>query len=349
MKNLTEELGLSIHFENERQLELLKNWCLQYVSSDIVFQTSLEDQYLSYYQLAKVYLENFLPFVSANLALEVTEFNHDNAVQFASRKGYDHFLKAQVISQNIINKPTLSGMTPLHLSTIYGHKASVIVLLNKGADVNLLDNKHQLPVQCALFLPFFYTLELAQKKIDIFQILLKRSSKKAMTTDRNGDCILHKLALNEIYAPLISIILAQFPKLALVENQSGHLAIHIAILNNQIDCVRLLLKIPGITNIRDGQGRLPLHYAACYGSTEMIRLFIHNLALLEALDYEGKTPLLLAAQYHHFNTVSYLIKHGAKLEAKDQDGQNIFDYAKEDEVLMEYLQEKSLISTHHSR
>ncbi|QQR49145.1 ankyrin repeat domain-containing protein [bacterium] len=106
-----------------------------------------------------------------------------------------------------------------------------------------------------------------------------------------------------------------------------------AILHNQADSLRLLLKGSGINAInvnvqhwKTGEG--PLHWAAERGNVESLRVLLDHGAKIDckAISH-GKTPLHKAALGGHHTCVAVLLDRRAPIEAVDDDGRTALHLA----------------------
>ena len=101
--------------------------------------------------------------------------------------------------------------------------------------------------------------------------------------------------------------------------------LHMAILDNDIDTVKSLLRI-NRELVNDKESKLkwtPLHLASALGHEEIITLLIDNGADLNAKDEDGKTPLFYASSKGHKEIVEILINHGADVNAMDKNNNNV--------------------------
>jgi len=154
----------------------------------------------------------------------------------------------------------------------------------------------------------------------------------------------------------------------LVEPQRGYTALMLAIREDSMQVVALLLKNPDIdlqAHARNGDtalmlaafhGYLPvvqtllardvevnrpgwvaLHYAAMNGDPQIIKALLDASAYIDAESPDEKmTPVMLAAMRGHVNAVKLLKEEGADLSLKNAEGMTALDLArkfKQDEVV----------------
>ncbi|XP_071634750.1 uncharacterized protein [Temnothorax longispinosus] len=93
------------------------------------------------------------------------------------------------------------------------------------------------------------------------------------------------------------------------------LLLHEAVMKNEADAVRKVLKETVDVDSRNNYGRAPIHWAASKGNTEIIEMLIQAKCDIEARDKFGMRPLHMAAQLGHRDAVKMLINAGASVSA----------------------------------
>ncbi|XP_011342679.1 ankyrin repeat and death domain-containing protein 1A isoform X3 [Ooceraea biroi] len=93
------------------------------------------------------------------------------------------------------------------------------------------------------------------------------------------------------------------------------LLLHEAVIKNEADTVRKVLKETVDVDSRNNYGRAPIHWAASRGNTEIIEMLIQAKCDIEARDKYGMRPLHMAAQHGHQDAVKMLINAGANVSA----------------------------------
>ncbi|XP_024879459.1 ankyrin repeat and death domain-containing protein 1A-like isoform X3 [Temnothorax curvispinosus] len=93
------------------------------------------------------------------------------------------------------------------------------------------------------------------------------------------------------------------------------LLLHEAVMKNEADTVRKILKETVDVDSRNNYGRAPIHWAASKGNTEIIEMLIQAKCDIEARDKFGMRPLHMAAQLGHRDAVKMLINAGASVSA----------------------------------
>ncbi|XP_034178759.1 uncharacterized protein LOC117603560 isoform X3 [Osmia lignaria lignaria] len=96
------------------------------------------------------------------------------------------------------------------------------------------------------------------------------------------------------------------------------LLLYEAVIKNEADTVRKVLKETVDVNSKNNYGRAPIHWAASRGNTEIIEMLIQSKCDIEAKDKFGMRPLHMAARYGHRDAVKMLINAGASVSAMNK-------------------------------
>lgn len=327
IETLSEFLGLDSMSSDEEKLRILERWCFEKISTDLCFSTEpLEEQYSGYLQLAEFYLDDFVPYIPQDLNQPVPEFDGKTTLEVVAASGMDRVLVSLTPSRELINTPNAFGMTLLHRAAIEGNSNTVVSLVNLGADPRKPNKQGQLPVFSALVLPMVYEDEVKESKIKIYQFLKETAPDTLNQLDENGDSVLQMMAIND-FTTLMEGVLRSNNALAYKANNHSHFPVHTAILNNNLESVRILLKENDMTNAADSKKRLPIHYAARYGGEEMLALCFDASSNIDPLDIQGKTPFMLAAEGGNESTMQALILRGANVNLTDAEGETALHLA----------------------
>lgn len=117
---------------------------------------------------------------------------------------------------------------------------------------------------------------------------------------------------------------------------NGRNALHLAaMINENADVIRYLLKIGMDVNGTDPVGDTPLHLAAkSNSSSEVIQALLEGGANPNPRNRSGKTPLhLAAAETANPEVVTVLLNSGVNGRLKDNNGNTAFSYARDNENL----------------
>ena len=93
-----------------------------------------------------------------------------------------------------------------------------------------------------------------------------------------------------------------------------------AIVADDMDRVRYLLKHGAQIDFRDGEGNTPLINATRFGYADVATYLVDHKADVKQADRTNWTPLMFAAWTDNPELAKMMIHHGASLEARDADG-----------------------------
>ncbi|MBL7481304.1 ankyrin repeat domain-containing protein [Legionella bononiensis] len=323
---LCEQLGLSGQEPDAEKLHKLESWCSENVSRDLIFSGSLNEKYDNYLKLAETYLDNFALYLSDDSTQPMPQLHGATIFDTVVSFGLDKVLLSMRLSKDSVNKTNTYGMTPLHVAALEGYYYTVWVLLSLGADSNLKNMQSQLPLFSALVLPVSYAPELKETKIKIFRMLREKTPTMLNLQDNNGDTVLHLMATHG-FSSLLEESVSSNPMLAYIKNNNSHYPVHTAILNDQLDCLRILLKDKDISILADSKGRVALHYAARYSGKEMVELCCDAAPTINPLDNTGLSPFMLAAAAGNELAMSMLIDKGVDVHLSDMQGHSVLHQA----------------------
>lgn len=326
-EELCTTLELRPDVATDQGLERMKIWCFEHVSLE-----RHPGDYSKYLTLLRDYLNVFLTNIETvgyNIKEALPIFNNMNAIQFAACKGYDRFLaKLDASSHASLNLKTQNGMTPLHLAAAHGHFYSVRALLSQGADPGQMNHKNEFPIYSALFTSIMADANLKNKKAMIFNLLRSAAPDTVLLKNIEGETVAHAMACHGYEILLNDLMIHPENRniLFMCDNFMKY-AIHVAILNNQIEIVNLLLWDPAVSNQANADGQVALHYAAQNGSLEILSACCEKQANIDVLDHLGKTPLLCAVEAANLSAAIFLFSHGADVNLRDSRGLSTLHYA----------------------
>uniref|UniRef100_A0A0N5BFC4 ANK_REP_REGION domain-containing protein n=1 Tax=Strongyloides papillosus TaxID=174720 RepID=A0A0N5BFC4_STREA len=198
------------------------------------------------------------------------------------------------INENFILSKDNQGITSLHIAATKSSSEILRLLLdalpnkNKSLLRNMYDTHNRMPLHYAAASG---SLECVEKFMD------EALSLPVSIRDMYGNTPL-MLACGNNYASEVIRCLSNKQSVSVASrNGYGMSALHIAVLANNIDGVRILLeecKIP--TEIYDKDYKTLLHYAAQNGNFKIVEILLSNGARYNACDKYRATPLHYAAE-----------------------------------------------------
>ena len=165
---------------------------------------------------------------------------------------------------------------------------------------------------------------------DCVTLLLAHGS-DPQTADKDGQRPL-SLATSHEHIGVVKVLLRHYAKHQLEEDEDEKQPtplLHLAILQNSFDTVKLLLRKQVRIDDEDAEGNTALHLAIQKGYSNIGKLLLHKGASLEIQNNEGNTALHLAIQQDYGN-IDGLLFHkgaGATLEIKNSEDYTPLQYA----------------------
>ncbi len=236
----------------------------------------------------------------------------------------------------VVNSDTVNdeGQTPLLLAALHGrtdtvrmvtdlsiwpdvretakerakdYTAVVELLLEAGADVNLLDDHNWGPLFAAVVLG----------NEEMAALFLAKGARLDIEErhDRTTPAI---AASSRGHLGILKLLVKQGASIEPL--QIGWPApLHGAATGGQLEVAKYLLEMGANIEV-ETQGYTPLHSAARRGQADMVKFLLAKEAKLEARTEAGFTPLYDAAQFGHRNSIEVLLAAGADIDAKDEYG-----------------------------
>ena len=251
---------------------------------------------------------------------------------------FNHPPKANI---NVRNK---SEWTPLHLAIEKGFYEIAKMLIEKGADVNAINNRGRAPLHF-------------NENLQILKLLIEKGANINEKDKETGWTPLHFAVIRpnmEIVESLIAngadvnaksfdgstpLHLGRYTKHLIVagadvnsQDEFGNTPLHYAHIHHIKDAAEPLINAGADVNSKNKNYSTPLHLA-CSRYSETVNSELHNS--IEKLDnrflstFLGQTfdNLENAPSRNTFDVISFLISKGADVEAKDKDGKTALDLA----------------------
>ncbi|KAK3850324.1 hypothetical protein Pcinc_042966, partial [Petrolisthes cinctipes] len=169
-----------------------------------------------------------------------------------------------------VNRGDMEGWTPLHATASCGFNSIAKFLIDRGADLSLVNNDGDLAIDIA--------------DSDEMENLLKQE------IDRRGiDCDASRnreeqRMLEDAQHWLTSGYLADRP-----HPKTGATALHVAAAKGYIKVLNLLLEAGADINAKDVDGWTPLHAAAHWGQQEAVEILCENMCDMDARNFVGQS------------------------------------------------------------
>ncbi|XP_026468736.1 ankyrin-1-like [Ctenocephalides felis] len=196
----------------------------------------------------------------------------------------------------VINGRDFDYGSPLHYAAFTGDVKITKILLDHGANTNiLLNSNHDLLLGCKKhhyshdtkdgYTPLYVAA--TNNKHEIVQMLVE---KETMVNIAYGKSTSLHIATRKRHTRIIEILLNNKADANVIdENHSTPL--HYAVKNNLIDIIQLLIEKGANINVFDNTGKSPLCHAISYGNSKIVKLLLNNL--------DNKTDTFLSEAAKH--------------------------------------------------
>lgn len=216
----------------------------------------------------------------------IQDVNKRTALHRAAANGHEECCDALLGVCNSTIRD-INGRSALHMAAACGHEGILGSLLQLEP-TNHLDNKGYTPLHWACY----------NGHDNCVELLLEQDAN--MFFEGNSFSALHCSVLrdNEVCAEMLIDALAD--EVVNIQDSKGRTPLHAAALNDQVECMQLLLKHGGQPNIVDKGGKTCFMIAAESGSAGTIELLVTGqIADISLSDETGNSALHLACQQTH--------------------------------------------------
>ncbi|CAF3979132.1 unnamed protein product [Rotaria sp. Silwood1] len=238
-----------------------------------------------------------------NAFLKVTE-QVITPIHCAAMNPNAKYLKQLLTITSEVNIPDKRNRRPIHYAAVCEGTEPMKYLLSKDAKFNEVDKEGNTPLH----------LTAIHGRHENAEVLLRTAKEKAELNDPENQLEHEKFGLASINRM----------------NASEHYSLHLAVINNHLKCVEVLLQygaeIDALTAV-SAEKLTSLMLACRIGSLDIVKCLVTNEARVEAHDRFKRTPLIHACMYGHAHVVSYLLRIGANPNVFDSSMNTALHYA----------------------
>ncbi|XP_020297132.1 ankyrin-3-like [Pseudomyrmex gracilis] len=134
-------------------------------------------------------------------------------------------------------------------------------------------------------------------------------------------------AIRKKHTQVIKLLLASGSKVNFTTPKINNTPLHLAVINGDIEIIKMLLDRHADVNATSWYGTTPFHYAIEEKEMEIAELLFNHGANVNASSNDGVTPMHLAVQKGHVDGVKMLMDRGANINAETRDGTTPLHYA----------------------
>lgn len=203
--------------------------------------------------------------------------------------------------------------TPLHAAAAEGHQEICHMLVQAGANLDMLDEEQRTPLMVAC----------ENNHLDTAKYLL-RAGASINHKDIMGFTCLH-LAAKLGHYDIIHHLLSKASKYINCQDDGGWTPITWAIEYKHKELVHLLLARGADANIRDKEENVCLHWAALSGCDDIAQALLEARCDMNTVNVHGDTPLHVAARENHLECVMLFLSRGADISQRNKEGETALD------------------------
>ena len=176
-----------------------------------------------------------------------------------------------------VNTQDMNGDTPLHSALLYHNADNILLLLEHGADLSIMNTVGRMPIHVA-------------DEADTLRLLVEKGNAKLDAQDRSGFTALHYAAAAKDKAR-VSLLLNAGANPSM-QNMAGSTPMHLTV-DSEIASL-LLAAEAADPNLTDSHGNTALHVAVRGRHKEVVRQLLENKVDATIANANGKTAFNLA-------------------------------------------------------
>lgn len=185
-----------------------------------------------------------------------------------------------------------NGETALHVAAQHGKLVVVHLLVQAGAELDVLNDEHATPLMLAI----------KNKHYAIVRYLVAAGASIDIRGE-DGMTPLH-IAAKEGFVEAVHLFVSDLPHVDVnVQDDGGWTPLVWATEHRRFDVVKLLMAKGADYNIQDEEENIALHWGAYAGDAHICQLFLDAGTDINAVNQHGDTPLHIAARQDSYDVV----------------------------------------------
>jgi len=248
-----------------------------------------------------------------------------SALHLASKNGNVEIIQHLIDSGEILDldAQTNLGMSPLVVTSVYGHLSSMKLLIANGANVHKVNGEYGTPLHQAA----------ALGHLNMFEYLLFATTLDINLPTISGVTPL-MLTAEKGQFEFVKALLQEKAEVNAQMND-GLSALHLATANIKI--VEILYEHGANIDIKSDSHGTPMTRAVMLGHLDVVKYLIEKKADINITTLLGETPLMLAAEHGQIELVKALLQKKAEVNAQTNDGLSALHLATSNIAIVEIL------------
>jgi serine/threonine protein kinase/ankyrin repeat protein len=304
---------------------------------DILSQRGIQIDYSTFLLSAKKTpsenLKKALEWVSSkngNINVKDNDNDGESLLHFAVISKNKEIFKLLIQNGADINIKDNKGRTTLDYAILRNNEEIAKILIEKGADVNAKDNEGGTILRSALY-----------NRRSIFKLLIEKGA-DINAKDNKGRTILHSALMSHgSTEDTIKLLIEKGADVNAKDNEGRTTLDYVVMYNQKTDYTisnfKLLIEKGADINAKDSEGRSLLHNAVLNNNIQIVKLLIKSKVNIDIKDRHGLTPLYYALGVYASTSTNkdttilkILIANGADVSIKNNYGQTAFCYLVKD-------------------
>ncbi|CAN0173390.1 unnamed protein product [Ectocarpus sp. 6 AP-2014] len=199
------------------------------------------------------------------------------------------------------------GWTPVMMAASQGHPKVLGILLNKGADLSVVDKSGSTALSISARLGH----------VAVTRMLVTAGASLEAAEPQGWTPLM--VAVYNGHPQVVGILLNKGADLSVVD-KSGSTALIISAHLGHVAVTMMLVTAGASLEAVEPQGWTPLMVAVYNGHSQVVGILLNNGAGLSVVDKSGSTALIMSAGYGHVAVTRMLVNAGADLDGADSAG-----------------------------